>query len=84
MLYHGAYLANLEQDCAIETSMAKLFVGEASVDIVLKCQRILGAYGCASEYDMERNVRDIVLMPIVGGSSNMQRNNIVNRLKLSY
>ena len=32
--------------------------------------------------DMERYVRDICIMPIVGGSSNMQRNNIAARLRL--
>jgi len=32
--------------------------------------------------DMERYVRDICVMPIVGGSSNMQRNNIAARLRL--
>lgn len=63
--------------------MAKLFVGENAVDIVLSCQRVMGAYGCAQEYDMERHVRDICVMPIVGGSSNMQRNNIAARLRLS-
>ena len=31
---------------------------------------------------MERYVRDIVCMPIVGGSSNMQKNNIAGRLRL--
>jgi alkylation response protein AidB-like acyl-CoA dehydrogenase len=31
---------------------------------------------------MERYVRDIVCMPIVGGSSHMQMNNIANRLGL--
>ena len=30
----------------------------------------------------ERHVRDLLGMPIVGGSSNMQRNNIANRLGL--
>jgi alkylation response protein AidB-like acyl-CoA dehydrogenase len=63
--------------------MAKLFVGDTAVDIVLTCQRVMGAYGCASEYDMERYVRDIVCMPIVGGSSNMQKNNIAGRLGLA-
>jgi len=52
------------------------------VDIVLTCQRVMGAYGCARDYDMERYVRDIVCVPIVGGSSNMQKHNIVNRLGL--
>jgi alkylation response protein AidB-like acyl-CoA dehydrogenase len=83
MLYHAAWLANEKRDCSVESSMAKLFVGEACVDIVLACQQILGAYGCAEGHDMERHVRDLVCIPIVGGSSNMQRNNIANRLKLA-
>lgn len=82
MLYHAAWLATVGRDCAVESAMAKLFVGETAVKIVLACQQVMGAYGCARDYDMERYVRDIVLMPIVGGSSNMQRNNIAGRLGL--
>lgn len=82
MLYHAAWLATAGRDCSVESSMAKLFVADNAVDIVLTCQRVMGAYGCAREYDMERYVRDIVCMPIVGGSSNMQKNNIANRLNL--
>ncbi|GMV46805.1 MAG: acyl-CoA/acyl-ACP dehydrogenase [Burkholderiaceae bacterium] len=82
MLYHAAWLATEGRDCAVESSMAKLFVADNAVEIVLACQRVMGAYGCAREYDMERYVRDIVCMPIVGGSSNMQKNNIAGRLGL--
>ena len=82
MLYHAAWLATAGRDCSVESSMAKLFVGETAVDIVLTCQRVLGAYGCARDFDMERYVRDIVCMPIVGGSSHMQLNNIAARLGL--
>jgi alkylation response protein AidB-like acyl-CoA dehydrogenase len=82
MLYHAAWLADRNRPCSVESSMAKLFVADTAVEIVLACQRVMGAYGCTGEYDMERYVRDIVQMPIVGGSSNMQRNNIANRLKL--
>jgi alkylation response protein AidB-like acyl-CoA dehydrogenase len=82
MLYHAAWKANEGLDCGVESSMAKLFVADNGVDIVLKCQQVMGAYGCAEEYDMERYVRDIVCMPIVGGSSKMQKNNIANRLGL--
>ncbi len=82
MLYHAAWLATENRDCSVESSMAKLFIADTAVEIVLTCQRVMGAYGCAGEYDMERYVRDIVCMPIVGGSSNMQKNNIANRLGL--
>jgi alkylation response protein AidB-like acyl-CoA dehydrogenase len=84
MLYHAAWLATEGRDCSVESSMAKLFVADTAVEIVLSCQRVMGAYGCARDYDMERYVRDIVCMPIVGGSSNMQKNNIAGRLRLPF
>lgn len=83
MLYHAAYLAQNRLPCSVETSMAKLFVGDTALEIVLKCQQVMGAYGCASEYAMERHVRDILVMPIVGGSSKIQKNNIAARLRLT-
>jgi alkylation response protein AidB-like acyl-CoA dehydrogenase len=82
MLYHAAWLATAGRDCSVASSMAKWFVAENAVQIALACQRVLGAYGCARDYDMERYVRDLLCMPIVGGSSHMQLNNIANRLGL--
>ncbi len=83
MLYRAAWLAQQDLPCSVETSMAKLFVADTAVEIALTCQRILGAYGLAEGHDMERHVRDLLGMPIVGGSSNMQKNNIANRLGLA-
>ena len=82
MLYRAAWLAQHDKPCSVETSMAKLFVADTAVEIGLVCQRVLGAYGLAEGHDMERHVRDLLGMPIVGGSSNMQKNNIANRLGL--
>ncbi|MCE7999142.1 MAG: acyl-CoA/acyl-ACP dehydrogenase [Rhodobiaceae bacterium] len=82
MLYHAVHLAHEGKPCSVETSMAKLFVADTAVEIVLACQQVMGAYGLTDSYDMERNVRDVLGMPIVGGSSNMQRNNIAARLGL--
>jgi alkylation response protein AidB-like acyl-CoA dehydrogenase len=83
MLYRAAWLAQTKKPCSVETSMAKLFIADTGVEIGLTCQRVLGAYGLAEGYDMERHVRDLLGMPIVGGSSNMQKNNIANRLGLA-
>lgn len=82
MLRHAAGLVQAEYDSAAETSMAKLYVAETAVEIVLSCQRILGAYGYAGGSNMERYVRDILVMPIFGGSSAIQKNNISNLLGL--
>jgi len=82
MLYRGCWLAQNEMPCSVETSMAKMFVCETGLDIVLTCQKVMGAYGYARGFDMERHVRDMLLMPIIGGSTAIQKNNIANRMGL--
>ena len=82
MLYHAARLAGAGSPCAIETSMAKLFIADVGVEIALACQQVMGAYALSDAYDMNRNVRDLLGMPIVGGSSDMQRNNLAGLWRL--
>ena len=82
MTYQGAWLADKNIEGTVQMSMAKLFVTETALDIVLTCQKILGAYGYVKDFDMERYVRDMLAMPILGGSSAIQKNNIANRLQL--
>ena len=43
MLYHAARLAGAGSPCAIETSMAKLFIADVGVEIALACQQVMGA-----------------------------------------
>lgn len=76
VVYHAAWLANENTRCGIETSMAKLHATEVAKSIALECQTILGAYGYVKGFDTERYVRDALLLPIIGGSSAVQRNNI--------
>jgi alkylation response protein AidB-like acyl-CoA dehydrogenase len=82
LLYRGCWLADHDMPCSVETSMAKMFVCETGLDIVLTCQKVMGAYGYARGFDMERHVRDMLLMPIIGGSTAIQKNNIANRMGL--
>jgi alkylation response protein AidB-like acyl-CoA dehydrogenase len=78
MMYHAAWLANRGEKCGVETSMTKLFVTETAKTLALEAQSILGAYGYVQDFDVARYVRDALLMPIIGGSSAIQKNNIVN------
>jgi alkylation response protein AidB-like acyl-CoA dehydrogenase len=83
MLANAAQLVQDRKPSALESSMTKLFCCEGAAEVTLACQRIMGAYGLSDLMDMERYVRDAISLPIVGGSSNMQKNNIANRLKLA-
>jgi alkylation response protein AidB-like acyl-CoA dehydrogenase len=76
VLYQAAWLADQRRPCSLETSMAKLFATEVAKSVALECQTIFGAYGYVKDFDAERYVRDALLMPIIGGSSAVQRNNI--------
>lgn len=82
MLQYAIWLIAEGKPSAAETSMAKLHVAEAAREIILSCQCILGAYGYAEGFQMERLVRDVLVLPIWGGSSAIQRNNIANLLRL--
>lgn len=82
MLYHAAWLASEGKPCSAETAMAKLYVADTGVEIGLACQQVIGAYGLSDAYDIERNLRDLLGMPIVGGSSDMQKNNLARMWRL--
>jgi alkylation response protein AidB-like acyl-CoA dehydrogenase len=83
MLNHAAWLVHTGQPSALATSMAKLFITERAKEITLSCQQqVMGAYGYAHGFAMERFVRDVLGGTIYGGSSTIQRNNIANLLKL--
>jgi alkylation response protein AidB-like acyl-CoA dehydrogenase len=82
MMSQAAWLADRRLPCRAETSMAKLFICDTAKTIVLNCQSIMGAYGYVKGLDMERYVREALLMPIIGGSSMIQKNNIANALNL--
>jgi alkylation response protein AidB-like acyl-CoA dehydrogenase len=80
MLYQAAWTADQGMNCGKETSMAKLFATESAKAVALECQTIFGAYGYVKGFDVERYVRDAILLPIIGGSSAIQRNNIFKQL----
>jgi len=83
MAYDAATMVNNQLPSAVDTCMAKLFVAETAKEIVLACQQyVMGAYGYAEGFQMERYVRDVLAVPIYGGSSAIQKNNIATLMKL--
>ncbi|CAA9537757.1 MAG: Acyl-CoA dehydrogenase [uncultured Solirubrobacteraceae bacterium] len=56
-----------------EASMAKLKVTETAKAVALEGMQMMGGYGYATEYDMERHVRGALVGTIYGGTSEIQR-----------
>jgi alkylation response protein AidB-like acyl-CoA dehydrogenase len=65
-----------------EASMVKLFVTETARRAALDGMQMMGGYGYASEYDMERLVRTTLVSTIYGGTSEIQRNIIAKTFGL--
>jgi alkylation response protein AidB-like acyl-CoA dehydrogenase len=65
-----------------EASMVKLFVTEVTKRAALDGMQMMGGYGYASEYDMERLVRTSLVSTIYGGTSEIQRNIIAKTFGL--
>jgi alkylation response protein AidB-like acyl-CoA dehydrogenase len=56
-----------------EASMAKLKATELAKRMTLEAMQMMGGYGYAVEYDMERQVRIALVTTIYGGTSEIQR-----------
>jgi isovaleryl-CoA dehydrogenase len=56
-----------------EASMAKLKATEVAKKTALEGMQMMGGYGYATEYDMERHVRATLVMSIYGGTNEIQR-----------
>ncbi len=65
-----------------EASMAKLKATEVAKHTSLEGMQMMGGYGYAAEYDMERQVRAAVVTTIYGGTSEIQREIISKTLGL--
>jgi alkylation response protein AidB-like acyl-CoA dehydrogenase len=69
----AAALRDAGREHTVESSMAKLFAGEAAVHVALDALQIHGGYGFTKDYPVERYVRDSKLGTIGEGTSEVQR-----------
>jgi alkylation response protein AidB-like acyl-CoA dehydrogenase len=65
-----------------EASMCKLKASETAKLATLEGVQMMGGYGYATEYDMERQLRTAVVTTIYGGTSEIQRDIISKTLGL--
>jgi len=80
LTWRGAALADAGRRLTAEASMAKLFAGEAAVQVALEAVQIHGGYGYLKDYPVERYLRDAKLGTIGEGTSEVQRMVIARQL----
>ena len=77
-----AVQANPDKMLPREASMAKLKATEVAKRTALEGMQMMGGYGYATEYDMERHVRNTIVTTIYGGTSEIQKEIISRSLGL--
>ncbi|MDO8519939.1 MAG: acyl-CoA dehydrogenase family protein [Deltaproteobacteria bacterium] len=71
--YNVCDLFNRNVPCVKEVSMAKLYTTELANKVANECVQIFGGYGYMEEYDISRMFRDLRLITIGAGTSEIMR-----------
>jgi alkylation response protein AidB-like acyl-CoA dehydrogenase len=80
LCWKAASLRDNGKEHTLESSQAKLFASEMSVEVALEAIQIHGGYGYIKEYPVERHLRDAKLGTIGEGTSEVQRMVIARHL----
>jgi alkylation response protein AidB-like acyl-CoA dehydrogenase len=82
LLYRAGWLRSQGEEAAEEVATAKLYISEAFVRSSLDAIQIHGGYGYATEFELERDLRDAVGSRIYSGTSEIQKELIARALGL--
>lgn len=80
LTYRAAANAHGEEADALETSLAKLYVGQAAKEICDDALQLLGGYGYMTEYPIEHRLRETRGGSIYGGTLQIHRNMIAGHV----
>jgi len=73
LAYRAAWLADHQQSCQLEGSMAKAFAGDMAMEVATRAVQTLGGYGYIRDFPVEKWFRDAKIMSIYEGTSEIQR-----------
>ena len=71
--YHAVDKVQSGEDPTLAVSMAKLLAADLSQTVAYECLQFHGGYGFIEEYDIARAFRDVRLLPIGGGTSEVMK-----------
>ncbi|WP_300670422.1 acyl-CoA dehydrogenase family protein [Desulfoluna sp.] len=84
LTWKAAWKADQGQDPTIDASIAKFYATEAAWEVVDEAMQILGGYGYTKMFPVEKLMRDIRLLRIYEGTSEIQRLIVSGWLLSSY
>ena len=73
LTYHSIDKMIGGEDPTLEVSMAKMYAADVCQKVIYDCLQFHGGYGFIEEYDICRTYRDMRLLPIGGGTSEVMK-----------
>lgn len=80
LTYRAGFLKNLGKEITLESSMAKYFASEIAVQATNEAVQIHGGYGFIKDFPVEKFYRDVKLVTIGEGTSEVQKMVIAKQL----
>ncbi|MFH1603041.1 MAG: acyl-CoA dehydrogenase family protein [Pseudomonadota bacterium] len=80
LTFRAARLLAEGKPCHQESAQAKFFATDSYMRIATEGVQIMGANGYSMEYPMQRHFREAKMFQILGGTSEVQRNNVAREM----
>jgi len=84
LTWKGAWEADSGMDPTVTASIAKFYASEAAVEVLNDALQIFAGYGYTKMYPIEKLLRDVRLLRIYEGTSEIQRMIVAGHLLGSY
>ncbi|MCD8115947.1 MAG: acyl-CoA dehydrogenase family protein [Oscillospiraceae bacterium] len=72
LVYSAAQMQDSGQDALLQASLAKYYMSEVANEVAYKCLQIHGGYGYMEGFAIERFYRDLRVIPVYEGTSEVQ------------
>ena len=72
IIYSAAEMVDRGEDALLQASRAKYYMSEVANEVAYKCLQIHGGYGYMNGFAIERFYRDLRIMPVYEGTSEVQ------------
>ncbi len=82
LAYYAAWMETRKMECVRETSMSKYLCAETGKKIAVSAMQIMADYAYTMACDVQRYFRDVVILSIGGGTTQIQKNIIAKTLGL--
>jgi alkylation response protein AidB-like acyl-CoA dehydrogenase len=82
LAYYAAWMVTEDKNCVRETSMTKYFCAETAKKVAVEAMQIMGNQAWAEDCSVQRFFRDVPILSVGGGTSQIQKNIIAKTIGL--